>query len=371
MNKYRDYDAYALSSDASFRTWVLHASAEEAAFWDEWLRQNPDRTATVEQARAFVVAVQRQYGSPILNEEVQTGVDRIMAQIQAESASEPAVVPLKSRWNVWLRPVAAAAMLMLTLGLGWRLLHTRQNRQATVAPSSVGQHSLWADRVNTGQAPLTLLLEDGSVVTLEPGSRLQYPRRFSGPQRGVTLTGEAFFEVAHRPQQPFVVTTADFMTTVLGTSFRIRSSSPEHKAFVVVRSGKVAVQTRVLAGSSATETAVKSPVILERNQQVVAEKESQQPLQRTVVQQVTLTHNNVNREQIFSDVAVSTVFDALENQYGVSIQYDRAVLSRCVINTSFVEENLRERLSAVCQAINATYQIANDKIVVSSSGCTL
>lgn len=114
-----------------------------------------------------------------------------------------------------------------------------------------------------------------------------------------------------------------------------------------------------------------APIILTRNEQILAGKQPQQPLAKTAVQDAQLTSNDVNREQVFEDVAVATVFDALEGQYGIAIQYDRAVLSHCLVNTSFGQENLRERLSAVCQAVGATYQIADDQIIISSSGCTL
>lgn len=368
MNNYQEYDAYALSRDPSFRRWVLDDSPGDAAFWTNWLGQNPDRAATIEQARAFITAVHRQYQSSITAEEVKAGVDRIVAQAKTERTPEPAVIPLNSRRLGWIR-WAAAAMLLLAVGLGWQLTRpTSDLKSIATSQSATGTSSL-INRTNTATKPLTILLTDGSVVTLEPGGRLQYPRRFVGKQRTVTLTGEAFFEVAHRPQQPFVVTTNDFTTTVLGTSFRVRSSSPQHRAFVIVRSGKVAVQARLKTGTPASVN--RNPVILTRNQQITTGKQSQQPFVKTPVQDVELIVNEVNREQVFEDVSVAKVFDALGKQYGVAIDYDRATLSRCSVNTSFGQENLRERLSAVCQAVGATYQIVDDKVLVSSSGCTL
>lgn len=370
MNNYQEYDAYALSSDPSFRRWVLDESDGDDAFWADWIEQNPDRAATIEQARAFVTGVHRQYQSSITAEEVKAGVDRIIARAKSKRTLEPAVIPLNSRRLGWIRWVAAA-MLLLAVGLGWQLTRSTSDLKSIATSRSATSTSPLPliNRTNTATKPLTILLTDGSVVTLEPGSRLQYPRRFVGKQRAVTLSGEAFFEVARRPQQPFVVTTNDFTTTVLGTSFRVRSSSPQHRAFVIVRSGKVAVQARLKTGAPASVSL--NPVILTRNQQIMAGKQPQQPFVKTPVRDVELIVNEVNREQVFEDVSVAMVLDALGKQYGVAIDYDRASLSRCSVNTSFGQENLRERLSAVCQAVGATYQIVDDKVLISSSGCTL
>ena len=365
MNNYREYDADALSSDPSFRRWVRAESAADAHFWTAWLRENLDRADTVEQAREFITAVRRQYESAISPDEVKVGVDRIVAATNAEKATEPAIIPLNSRRLGWTR-WAAAAVLVLAIGLGWVLTRSESDTK----PITASQLSAWVNRTNTDTKPLTLLLTDGSVVTLEPGSRLRYPRQFMGKQRAVTLNGEAFFEVAHNPKQPFVVTTADFMTTVLGTSFRVRSSSSQQSAFVIVRSGKVSVQARLRAGETAVQS-LTNPVLLTKNQQVTIQTQVNKPLIKTPVQDVELVVNEVNKEQVFDDVAVTTVFDALEKQYGIAIEYDRAVLDKCLVNTAFDQENLRERLSAVCQAVGATYRITDDQIIISSSGCTL
>lgn len=369
MKNYREYDAYALSNDPSFREWVLQSSAADTDFWTDWVAQNPDCAPTVEQARTFLWAVRRQYRSSVTDQEVRAGVDRLGAQVRSQPTTEPTVRPLHGqRWN-WVRWGAAAAILVLAIGLGWQLLppgstFSKDNEQ------SLATISLQRIRRNTTAKPLTILLTDGSVVTLEPGSQLDYPREFGANQRAVTLIGEAFFEVARRPRQPFVVTTNEFTTTVLGTSFRVRSASRQHRAFVLVQSGKVAVQMRSKAGTPlAFGTA--SPVILTRNQQVTSEEKADKPLVKTTVRDVDLVANQVNQEQVFDDVSVTAVFDALEEQYGVAIQYDAATLSHCLVNTAFDQENLRERLSAVCQAVGATYLITNDQIVISSSGCTL
>ena len=66
-----------------------------------------------------------------------------------------------------------------------------------------------------------LVLDDGTVVWLNSGSKLIFPSGFAGDTRDVELTGEAYFEVAHDPQRPFTVAAGGQKVTVLGTSFNI------------------------------------------------------------------------------------------------------------------------------------------------------
>jgi ferric-dicitrate binding protein FerR (iron transport regulator) len=67
-----------------------------------------------------------------------------------------------------------------------------------------------------------ITLPDGSTVWLNAGSTLYYPSVFADERR-VSLTGEAFFDVAHDASRPFVVATASLEITALGTQFNVYS----------------------------------------------------------------------------------------------------------------------------------------------------
>lgn len=87
-----------------------------------------------------------------------------------------------------------------------------------------------------------LSLPDGTRVWLNENSEIEYPSKFSGKCRNVTLTGEAFFEVKRDVDHPFIISSGAIKTTVLGTSFNIRAynnTQPE----VNVRTGKVKVES--------------------------------------------------------------------------------------------------------------------------------
>ena len=73
-----------------------------------------------------------------------------------------------------------------------------------------------------------LVLSDGTSVRLNSGSILRYPVSFSGKERTVELSGEAFFEVATDSLRPFSVKTDGLVVKAYGTSFNINTHKPGH-----------------------------------------------------------------------------------------------------------------------------------------------
>jgi transmembrane sensor len=66
-------------------------------------------------------------------------------------------------------------------------------------------------------------LADGTEVHLNASSTLRFPFIFPGKTREVYLEGEAYFTVAHNPQQPFIVHTGTANVIALGTAFNVNS----------------------------------------------------------------------------------------------------------------------------------------------------
>ncbi len=69
----------------------------------------------------------------------------------------------------------------------------------------------------------TLTLADGSRVWLNAASSIRFPANFTGKERPITLEGEAYFEVAPHPEQPFRITVQQTTIDVLGTSLNINA----------------------------------------------------------------------------------------------------------------------------------------------------
>lgn len=84
-------------------------------------------------------------------------------------------------------------------------------------------------------------LPDGTIAYLNSGSRLTYSLPFNPKERNVTLEGEAFFKVAHNPEQPFIVSVAgDKMNVkVLGTEFNVQAYTDDNLIQTTLVTGKV------------------------------------------------------------------------------------------------------------------------------------
>lgn len=91
-----------------------------------------------------------------------------------------------------------------------------------------------ANTMNTIYVPagksMDYTLNDGTVIKLNSGARLQYPMAFAKDIREVRLDGEAYFDVAHNPEQPFIVRTFASDIEVLGTEFNVNADE-ENKMF--------------------------------------------------------------------------------------------------------------------------------------------
>ncbi len=97
---------------------------------------------------------------------------------------------------------------------------------------------------NTENSTLVTTLSDGSVVYISKGGEIKCPVKFDDDKREIHMNGEAFFDVAKNASKPFIITTANTVVRVVGTSFNIISNN--EKTFQLsVRSGKVKVTDRI------------------------------------------------------------------------------------------------------------------------------
>ena len=110
--------------------------------------------------------------------------------------------------------------------------------------SSAGKpHSTAYNTLSTprgGQYAITLA--DGTTVWLNSASSLYFPNAFTGKERVVELTGEAYFEVAKNPAQPFTVKVNEMEVKVLGTHFNVMAYRDEEAVQTTLLEGSVRIQ---------------------------------------------------------------------------------------------------------------------------------
>jgi ferric-dicitrate binding protein FerR (iron transport regulator) len=175
-------------------------------------------------------------------------------------------------------------------------------------------------------------LPDGSSVILHKGSTLDYGDEFSKTSREVSLSGEAYFDVAQKPEQPFIIHSKTVKTIVLGTAFSVKAWPNQEHVIVTVTRGKVKVEnnSEILA-------------VLTANQQL--DYDMQEPHVQTVLTQTEQDMNEwIKEDMTFDQVPLSRIVSVLEKRYKVNIHIREQSLGEKIIVSSF---NGMETLSNV------------------------
>lgn len=86
-----------------------------------------------------------------------------------------------------------------------------------------------------------LTLIDGTEVELNSNSTLSFNNSTISKQRNVSLKGEAFFDVAHNKERPFIVESSDMIVEALGTEFNISDYNENEFSSTTLVNGSIRV----------------------------------------------------------------------------------------------------------------------------------
>lgn len=191
-------------------------------------------------------------------------------------------------------------------------------------------------------------LPDGSVVTLNAGTKLSYPSHFKHKSREVTLVdGEAYFDVKHDEETPFEVKAGKTLTHVLGTAFNISSYSFSQTISVTVAHGKVAVNNEMLLP----------------NEQLVYDKASAK-LQKKLLLASNVT-SWLQGGLAFSDERFKTVAAILERKYKVSINFANQEMEDFHFTANYgAKDSLFVILDDLTMTRGLSYEINQNKITI-------
>ncbi|MGE8426636.1 MAG: FecR domain-containing protein [Sphingobacterium sp.] len=150
-------------------------------------------------------------------------------------------------------------------------------------------------------------LPDGTQVKLNAGTTLAYPTVFAKDRREVSLQGEAYFEVAKRKDQPFIVHTKNQQVQVLGTHFNINAYPTATQTKTTLLEGKVQVK-ELIKGQKVT--------LLPGDQSVNAGTElTKHPV--NIAQEMAWVYGKFN----FDGKSLRQVMDELSQWYAVDVVY--------------------------------------------------
>jgi len=200
-----------------------------------------------------------------------------------------------------------------------------------------------------------ILLPDSSVVYLAGGSRIRYKKGFSGMERDIHLEGEAFFDVVHRPDRPFVVKSGNISTVVLGTSFNVRAFRADDKIVVTVKTGRVGV----MSSNSGRQQLLR---YLVPDEQI--EINTATGLYTFSDADAVAVSAWVRNEFIFYNMPLREIVSSLEHRYGVSIEFTDEELGKGRYTAKFRNMPLKAVLDDLSLISGLDYTLRDNQVFI-------
>lgn len=282
------------------------------------------------------------------------------AEVHAEIVTERAVLVRKPSWA----GIAAACMLLCGLARvdQGQLPAEYVVMRAGMADSEVLSCGVWPSEAKEKKEILSIrtlderfALPDGSMVLLNRGSHMSYGDDFNAGSREVMLAGEAFFEVRHDPSQPFRVRSKNIITTVVGTSFDVKTKGDEIVITVMRGQVRVSDSTRVFG-------------VVNANQQMVMNTRNQEHYQREL---------NSGEEMfwesellILGEIPFGEAMRRIGRRFKVEIDVTNPALKECVINASILPtEDVHDIVAILSKTVNAHMGSKGDHIWITGGSC--
>lgn len=368
MKDFRLYELTDFVMDEDFIRWVHLRNSSDTLFWENWLKQNPNKHLLIAEARQIVESIrieQKMIGAA----EIKIEVDNLLKTISHQRPTHSFIhITRKARFIAAAVFVLAIAALYLTLPPG-------NKKTPKFSYSAAVSSPLFTEKSNSTDTTVSLSLPDGSIIELAARSRISFPNNFGKTAtRDVYLSGEAFFKVVKNPARPFRVLTNEIITKVLGTSFTVSSFEKDTTIRVTVRTGKVGVYSQIIsnqiASNEKSNAANKSGgIIVTPNQELVYQK-SEQKFQKVLIEHpLFIVPDILDKGMAYEDTPVEKVFDQLGRYYGVGVVYDNELLSKCTVTADLTNESFYQKLDLICKAIGAKYEIVDGQVVIQSNGC--
>ncbi|MEG0517834.1 MAG: DUF4974 domain-containing protein [Bacteroidales bacterium] len=166
---------------------------------------------------------------------VEKGADEIRGKVVEIGKNSAAKVI-----NFW-KIASYAAVVLLFVSVGMNLYQFGGNKENVVILSKVpAVENIMNTYYTENGVKARVLLPDSSVVWLNSGSRIVYPKNFDSDKRRVSFEGEGYFDVVRNPEWPMeVVTPKGMKVEVLGTKFHIKSYDNDQEEQATLFSGRI------------------------------------------------------------------------------------------------------------------------------------
>ncbi len=269
-----------------------------------------------------------------------TGVTRRPRQARSHDS-------LAGRFVDWFQPhpvrrYAAAAVFLIATSVAYY-----GAQEAGIFPFD--KQIEWVELAVESGARRELTLSDGTRIRLDAGSVLGYPAAFDGEEREVRLSGEGYFEVTSREDQPFVVCADNARIRVLGTQFNVRAWQTERRVTVAVAEGKV---------SFAADGNVNQQVEIEKGEMSVLPEDGlpSEPRYTEIEKHLGWT----NGEAFFDSVPLNEILYQLERWYDVRFVLEDTAIASEQLTLHIDTESVEGVLELISALTDLKYQRTDD-----------
>lgn len=249
----------------------------------------------------------------------------------------------KRRFTQFMR-VAAIVVVGSLLGL---LTYQNLHKQPEAVEPVL--HEISMEKGQRGN----ITLSDGTKVTLNAESKIILPNIFKSDKREVTLKGEAFFDVSHNPDRPFIINTGEAIVKVLGTSLDVRSYPGDKAVQVVVKEGRVSLK--------ATKESVDDKAILSAGE-----------MGQLFIKDNRITKKKVNDLDLFlswrkgylkfKNAPMQEVADQLERKYNIEVRFSDPDLKDLRITAELKSRRIQYNMDVISTSLNMEYKMDQEKV---------
>ncbi len=308
------------------------ATDRERARVDEWIladKANASYFAHVQLIldRARKVRANQQFDS-----------DKAWSKVKAKigRGKTIAMFPYRMAWRI-------AAILAVALGVGY-FTYNWPNKPDQVLV-------LTADNLIVRDT-----LPDGSFAVLNKRSSIQYAFNPNNSRRKVVLEGEAFFDVNHQQDKPFIIETGEVIIEDIGTSFNVNAFPESPTIEVYVESGEVAFYTLTNTGLN-----------LVAGETGIYHKQSQSFARLLKVD----TNRLAYKTGIFNfrNADLGSILEDLNAVYDAKIQLANPALSNCRLNVTFRNERIDDVVEIIAETLKLTITRSGDDFILNGTSC--
>lgn len=236
----------------------------------------------------------------------------------------------RRRRRFWISLSAAAACVAVLLSFGYIYIDTGEGTVKRVLAQVKKPVEYVTETVPVGERH-TIILSDGTKIIANSRTKIVYPKTFDGDTREVKVEGQAYFEVTHDEDHPFIVNMNDFRVQVLGTKFDVNS-------YAGVRSEVVLVEGSVKISTGKQELKMKP-------NQLVSLTGSDIVSVKTVdaSQYISWRNGFIN----LNGESMPRIIERLNNYYGTSVKYDGKQRGRCFYGKLVLQDNISKVMESL------------------------